>query len=299
MKNIDWLIIDWGTTNFRAFAMNKNGTLVKKTERRLGLLQIDNNEFALALQTVLDDWLGEYKSLPIYMAGMVGSAQGWVNAPYAEAPVSISHLAQKSVQFTLPWGAQATIVPGVSYESTPKHYDVMRGEEVQLFGLQSLENKESFVAVFPGTHSKHMYINESALSSFTTFMTGEMFSILSKHSILGMGLPDQHASITAFEKGINESGQKPLTSQLFATRTHRLFGNLKECDVLDYLSGLLIGEELKALTSNRVYLVGGEALCCRYKTACELLGIEATIANGDDAFLNGMLQIKKALNDDK
>lgn len=299
MNNIDCLIIDWGTTNFRAFAVDINGQVITKTEWQLGLLQVENRKFAASLQTVLEDWLGEYQQLPIYMAGMIGSAQGWVDVPYVEAPITVNRLAEKTHQFKLPWGAPATIVPGVSYQPTAGIFDVMRGEEVQLFGLQSLKNIDDFVALFPGTHSKHMYINAKTLSSFSTFMTGELFSILSKNSIIGMGLPKQRASITTFERGVTESGKVTLTSQLFAARTHRLFGNFEESEVLDYLSGLLIGEELKALSSKKVYLVGGEKLCCQYQQACVFLGIQASIVNGDDVFLNGMLQIKKALNNEK
>ncbi len=299
MKNADWLIIDWGTTNFRAFAMGEDGSLVSKTEHPLGLLQVKDGQFSLSLKTVLEDWLGDYQHLPIFMAGMIGSAQGWVNTPYVETPVTINQLAKKSHQFQLPWGALATIIPGVSYQSSSDSIDVMRGEEVQLFGLQALERENNFVALFPGTHCKHMHINNSSLSSFSTFMTGEMFSILSKHSIVGMKLPEQKPSRKAFEKGISESNLKPLTSQLFSARTHRLFGHLDESEVLDYLSGLLIGEELKELSSKHVYLVGGKVLCHRYQQACKFLDIQATIVDGDNVFLNGMLQIKKALNDDK
>lgn len=297
MKNVDWLIIDWGTTNFRAFAMGEGGSLINKTEHPLGLLQVKDGQFSLSLKTVLEDWLGDYQHLPIFMAGMIGSAQGWVNTPYVETPVTINQLAKKSHQFQLPWGALATIIPGVSYQSSG-NIDVMRGEEVQLFGLQALERENDFVALFPGTHCKHMHINANKLSSFTTFMTGELFSILLNHSILGTGLPNQKESLNAFKKGISESTKKPLTNQLFYTRTHRLFGDINETEVSEYLSGLLIGEELKTLTTKNIYLVGDNELCCRYQKACQILGIQVTIINGDNVFLNGMLQVKKALNDE-
>ncbi|MCZ2720391.1 2-dehydro-3-deoxygalactonokinase [Marinomonas sp. 15G1-11] len=299
MKSVDWLIIDWGTTNFRAFAMNKEGVLVSKTERPLGLLQVKNNQFSSSLKVVLEGWLGEYQHLPILMAGMVGSAQGWIDTCYVETPTSINKLARKSHSFKLPWGAQATIIPGVRYRSPLGNFDVMRGEEVQLFGLQTLESKANFVALFPGTHCKHMQINANKLSSFTTFMTGELFSILLNHSILGAGLPKQQDSLNAFKKGISESNKKPLTNQLFYTRTHRLFADIDETEVSEYLSGLLIGEELKTLTTKNIYLVGDNKLCSRYQKACQILEIQVSVIDGDDVFLNGMLQIKKALNDEK
>lgn len=95
MNNVDWLIIDWGTTNFRAFAMRNDGTLIEKIEKNLGLLQVKDNQFADELASVLHDWLGEYQHLPVMMAGMVGSAQGWVDVPYVAAPVTLEQLAQQ------------------------------------------------------------------------------------------------------------------------------------------------------------------------------------------------------------
>lgn len=103
-NNIDWLIIDWGSTNFRAFAMDNNGNLIDQIDRKLGLLQITDGKFAESLKDVLSDWLGYFQSIPIVMAGMVGSAQGWISVPYVIAPVSINNLAEQAYSFTLPWG---------------------------------------------------------------------------------------------------------------------------------------------------------------------------------------------------
>lgn len=299
MNKVDWLIIDWGTTNFRAFAMLDGGALVDKIEQPLGLLQVRDGEFAQELECVLKAWLGDYQHLPIYMAGMVGSAQGWVDVPYVPAPVASEQLALGAHQLVLPWGAKATIVPGVSYQNQQGDFDVMRGEEVQLFGLQHLIGEPSFCAALPGTHSKHVSVEQGELTQFRTFMTGEMFSLLAEHSILGRGLPKQIASEPAFLKGVEESGGSDLTAKLFSVRTHRLFSNLSEESVLDYLSGLLIGQELKSLNTRHLYLVGGTRLCEHYQMACEALNVTNEYINGDEAFLVGMRQIKQVMNNDK
>lgn len=299
MNNVDWLVIDWGTSNFRAFAMQEDGTLVGKTERNLGLLQVEGGEFASVLESILQDWLGEYQHLPIYMAGMVGSAQGWIDVPYVEAPVSLPMLAHGAYQFTLPWGAPAVIIPGVCYQVQPGRYDVMRGEEVQLFGLQTQIKQADFSAALPGTHSKHAVMSDGMLKSFQTFMTGELFSVISTHTILGRALPEQTESLEAYQKGINESGGSDLTSALFAARTHRLFGHLAPEHIHDYLSGLLIGQELKHVTHPHLYLVGGTGLCQRYQQACESLSLTSEQVNGDEVFLIGMLEIKKVMSHDK
>ncbi len=298
-NDIDWLIIDWGTTNFRAFAMDNNGQLVDKIDRKLGLLQITDAKFAEALSHVLSDWLGDFQSFPIVMAGMVGSAQGWVSVPYVVSPVSINSLAEQAHSFLLPWGAKATILPGVSYSNTAGNNDVMRGEEVQLFGLAKIINQTNAMALFPGTHSKHIKFSNNQLIQFSTYMTGELFSILSTQSILGRDIPKQSQSESAFYRGVAESQTNNLTHQLFMARTHRLFGEIEESEIIDYLSGLLIGYEIRAIQTKHVYLVGDKKLCVRYQRACHALSIQTTFINGDDAFLAGMLEINKVINHEK
>ncbi|GAM58356.1 2-dehydro-3-deoxygalactonokinase [Vibrio ishigakensis] len=275
--------------------MNSRNELVGKIEKKMGLLQVNEGRFAEALQLVLEEWLGEYQSLPIVMAGMVGSAQGWVNVPYVETPVSVNELARESHRFTLPWGADAVIVPGISHADIDESFDVMRGEEVQLFGLLERLSQSEVEAVFPGTHSKHIRVEEGRLTSFRTYMTGELFSALSEHTILGRGLPEQSQSSDSYLKGVQESHNGHFTNQLFKTRTHRLFENLPEVEVHEYLSGLLIGSELRQLDDVGIYLVGGEKLCERYTQACDYLEKPNQFVSGDDCFLVGMLIIKEAL----
>ncbi|AWB65048.1 hypothetical protein C2869_00705 [Saccharobesus litoralis] len=297
---IEYLIIDWGTTNFRAFALDNQGQVQDKKELGLGLLQVEDADFANALQGVLANWLNNYQSLPIFMAGMVGSAQGWVNVDYAATPVNNRGLINNAYRFELPWGALATIIPGVSHQAKNGVYDVMRGEEVQLFGLAKLTQSASLTAVMPGTHSKHAVLDNGKMTEFASFMTGELFSVISQHTILGRGLPKQIDNQDAFLRGVTESKTEKLTSALFAARTHRLFNNIQESDVYDYLSGLLIGYELNNLannlTNNPVYLVGGKGLCARYQTACDALSISAIYMNGDECFLAGMADLISELS---
>lgn len=297
-KTIDWIILDWGTTNFRAFAMSEDGELVDRVEHKLGLLQVQDGNFADQLQAVLSDWLGEFEHLPIYMAGMVGSAQGWVNVPYVSTPVKLENLARNTYQFTLPWGAEATIIPGISHCDESGSYDVMRGEEVQLFGLLEITGKSTIEAAFPGTHCKHLQLTDNTLSSFKTYMTGELFSALSDHTILGRGLPEQYPSKAAFERGILESEAGNLTNQIFKARTHRLFGLLDDSEVHEYLSGLLIGNEIRELNTQHIYFIGSKSLCMRYERTCQLLNKTSEHISGDESFLAGMLKIKEAMNND-
>ena len=291
-----YLIVDWGTTNFRVFLMDKNGDLVKKKELALGLLHVKDGDFANALEGVLSEWLDNYQSLPIIMAGMVGSLQGWFNVDYVQTNVDTNSLAENSYKFILPWGAPATIIPGVTHKLSDDRYDVMRGEEVQVFGLSKLIGKTLFNAILPGTHSKHIRVVNGKITELLSFMTGELFSVITEHTILGKGLPEQKDSAEAFLRGVKESKTDKLTNVLFAARTHRLFNNISDNEVYSYLSGLLIGNELHNLSSSHVYMVGGEKLCSKYKLACSALSIAFTYVNGDECFLAGMADLIKVLH---
>ena len=291
-----FLIVDWGTTNFRVFQMDDKNKLIKKQELPLGLLHVKDGDFAKALENVLSEWLPSYKNLPVIMAGMVGSLNGWFNVDYVETNVSKESLAVKAYQFTLPWGASATIVPGVCHKTKTGAFDVMRGEEVQVFGLAKLINKPLFNAVLPGTHSKHIRVVNAEITELTSFMTGELFSVISEHTILGKGLPKQIDNKDAFILGVTEGKTDKLTSALFAARTHRLFNKIEESDIDDYLSGLLIGYELKSVNSSHIFLVGGKKLSEKYQVACDVLSIGTTYYSGDECFLAGMTEIMKVIN---
>lgn len=286
--SIQYLIVDWGTTNFRVFAINSDKKIVKQQALPMGLLQVEDGNFAKALESALSDLLSDYKHLPIFMAGMVGSQAGWHNVPYATTPVSRAQLTQQAFVFDLPWAAKATIIPGISHESDEQTHDVMRGEEVQVVGLAKLINKQSFQAILPGTHSKHAVFEEGQLTSFETYMTGELFSVISQHTILGKNLVAQKNNEQVFLDGVQAGQKEQISNILFLARTKRLFNQLNDKYVHDFISGILIGYELKNMNAEHLYLIGGDNLCLRYQKACEKLLIKTTIINGDECFITGM-----------
>lgn len=300
-KNIRSLIVDWGTTNFRAFAMDDQGRIIDEQAHPLGLLQVKDGAFAASLQAVLGRWLSHYQDLPVYMAGMVGSMKGWVNVEYAKTQAGAAELAGGAYRFVLPWGSEAFIIPGVCHQRAPGVQDVMRGEEVQLLGLSQLQNEHDFHAMLPGTHNKHVHFSEGKISAFSSYLTGELFSVVSEHMLIGKGLDKSQlgAHDEAFLKGVDEGSEtEQLTSTLFQAWTHRLFKHLREEEVLDYLSGLLIGNELKALKADHYYLVGGSALCKRYQQACMHINIHTQIVSGNACFISGMNRLIKELKHD-
>lgn len=297
MKKIEYLVVDWGTTNFRAFAIDSSGQCIEKIEQKMGLLSVTDSQFSNALEDVLSGWLDEYQQYPIFMAGMVGSVNGWVDAGYVETQASISSLSSKLYRLPLSWGASAYIVPGVSHTELSGIVDVMRGEEVQVLGLRAQCGESDFCAILPGTHSKHVTVQQQQITQFSTYMTGEVFSLLVNHSILGKHLPGQIEHEETFEQGVLQAQQhRSLLTQIFSARTHLLFKQVEACYVHSFISGLLIGHELSEVKDN-VYIVGGEALSERYFSACRMLGIRAQTFDGDTCFISGMKMIKECINE--
>jgi 2-dehydro-3-deoxygalactonokinase len=288
MKN-NWIAIDWGTTNFRAFLMQGTQQL-SRINQACGLLSVEKDQFASTLQNLLQMWLEQYGNLPIVMAGMVGSQQGWHEVPYAPLPCNAQDLATRTLAFTAPWGSPAWLVPGANGVSQFGQPDVMRGEEVQLFGLNVLYPADEHFVLLPGTHSKHVQLHQGEITSFSTFMTGEIFSLLSQYSILGRALPEQHEDPEAFLLGVRTAMQgAPFTHLAFSARTRRLAGEINETSVHSYLSGLTIGYELQALPiGQQAWVVGNTSLAARYELASSQMDLNLSPINGDDCFIHGL-----------
>lgn len=295
-KSIATFVVDWGTSNFRLFGVDYQGGLIDTIEAPLGLLQIDDGKFAEALEPKLKAMTTDYQHIPVLMAGMVGSASGWREVPYVAAPASVSDVANNAVCFSLPWGAHARILPGVSYRAAALYCDVMRGEEVQVFGLPLLTDSNNVHIVLPGTHSKHVNIEDGTILSFSTYFTGELYALLSHYSSVKPPVPAQNiVNKDAFLKGVKRTAEGALLNDIFSARALRLFGDLADDEVADYLSGILIGNELQSSTHKNIYLVGGESLCARYALAAKALNIETHTFSGNACFLNGVARIIKEI----
>lgn len=293
-----WIAIDWGTTNFRAFLLNDQ-QVIASVSKPCGLLAIAKGAFADTLHQHLEPWLEEYGALPVVMAGMVGSQQGWQEVPYVSAPATAHTLRESAFPIATPWGSQAWIIPGVSSASAFGLPDVMRGEEVQLMGLYALHPALEHCAILPGTHSKHAQLSRGEITHFSTLMTGELFSLLSQHSLLGRALPEQQDDSAAFVKGVlTAKAGVPFSHLIFSARTRRLNGELEPSSIHSYLSGLLIGNELSGMSAEKeCWLVGSPALCERYLCAAKALQIPLRIADGDTCFLQGMAALYSQLQE--
>ena len=273
--------LDWGTTALRAYLLADDGVVLDSRTEPWGIMHVPHGDFAAAFDAVTAEWRDTWRGLSAVAAGMVGSANGWVDAPYRAAPAGAAELA---AALTTAPGAGLRIVPGIA--SLSEHPDVMRGEETQIVGAlaRSPELATRSVLVLPGTHSKWARIEDGRVTGFTTYMTGELFAVLRDHSILGRAPVAPGRDVTgavlddAFARGVRAAQRSPrgVAPLLFSARslvvTDRLAGEVS----LHYLSGLLIGDELRCGLIDDgppAALVGDAALCDRYRAALALFDI--------------------------
>jgi 2-dehydro-3-deoxygalactonokinase len=282
MPNTALLAIDWGTTTARVYRLDANGQVLDQRSQPLGISQVSEGRYAEALERLLGNWVHE--PVPRLACGMIGSRQGWVEAPYVECPASLDTLASRLVH--TPDGS-LTIVPGLMTRDARGIPDVMRGEETQLLGAVAPDESQ-ILTVLPGTHSKWALVDRGTVVDFATYMTGELYSVLLAHSILGrMAKPSAASNDAAFadvsfdrgvQHGLDMGG---LTHDLFAARTLALTGELEPTEVEAWLSGLLIGREVRdALawakqyqSSSQIRIIGEYVLSQRYRRALEAAGL--------------------------
>ena len=262
--------IDWGTSSLRAYRLGADGAIVETREAPKGILSVAAGEFPQVLEQQIAGW----RERPIVMSGMVGSRQGWVEVPYVQCPAGpkeiASHLSRVS--------PDTWIAPGVSFVDESGVPDVMRGEETQILGVLDQLGDPSLVCL-PGTHSKWVQVREGKIAAIRTYFTGELFAVLRAHSLLGRMMAEGAADEQAFAEGIDRSADEGgLLHHLFGVRTRGLFGELAPAASASYLSGLLIGHELRSMSAEKpFFLLGVPALVAGYARAAAMLGLPASI----------------------
>jgi 2-dehydro-3-deoxygalactonokinase len=263
----------------------------------LGLLSVPPGGWPAAFDAEFGAWLAAHPGLPCLLAGMVGSRQGWAEAPYAACPAGLADIARQ-LRWLQP--GRLAIVPGLCCESDGVP-DVLRGEETQVFGaLQALPDAcGTHTLVLPGTHSKWVQVDGGQVRSFRTHMTGETYALLRQQSILARMLPAEDGDLdaVAFDAGVAQA-QLPggLLHHLFSVRTLALFDRAGGAALASRLSGLLIGEELRAQAlpaGQPVTVLGSAALAPRYQRALAAGGHPVQLA-ADDATWLGLLAVARA-----
>lgn len=281
-RNAKLIAIDWGTSNLRASLLGDEAVVLDTRAAAGGVMAVPDRRFEATLRALCGDWVDA--GTPLIASGMIGSRQGWHEAPYVACPARLDQAAAQLVRVPLDGGAVLHIVPGLRCIGADGQHDVMRGEETQLWGAGLPPGS---VALLPGTHAKWARLGaQGEIATFQTYMTGELYGLCTKHGILGRLMRfDGAPQPEAFERGarLGFAEHENATHVLFAARTAGLMGELAADALPDFLSGLLIGIEIGSATRRErpraVTLVGDDALCARYATALNCAGIDVATAS--------------------
>lgn len=293
------IAVDWGSTHFRA-KLVVDGVVAASTSSPDGIRHREGRDCDEILALHCAAWKHTHPNARVLMSGMIGAREGWVEAPYVAAPCSIAGLAAAAVAVPSPTFGEVLIVPGVrSDDPDNTTTDVMRGEETQIAGLLGSLPREGAVVCLPGTHSKWVVCQDGAIRGFRTWLTGEAYERLTHGSLIsGDGTPADPGSV-AFTKGLEASGSPGgLLHQLFLGRTLMLTERLAPSEVRSFISGLLVGHELREALDFAadlpVHLVGASPAAAATGSALGLLGIPHVQIH-EDVHLEGLKAIDRSL----
>lgn len=306
MEKPAYVAVDWGTSSFRLWLIGVDGGILGERRSAEGMSKAASLGFAGVLQAHLDS-LSVPASVPVIICGMAGARQGWVEAGYIDTPTSLAAILTGAVSVPSQ-ERDIRILPGLAQRSAEAP-DVMRGEETQLLGALAAEVQGEQLVCMPGTHSKWVRVVDGMVTGFSTFMTGELFDVISKHSILaqaiaGAGEPDS----AAFEAAVGAIFKQPAmaTSLLFGARSGQLLHGLSPAGAKAWISGTLIGSEIGGALSSagrdaRITLVASGSLQTLYETAFKCLSISYQTIDADAAVRRGLSAAAKAIwpNDER
>jgi 2-dehydro-3-deoxygalactonokinase len=261
--------VDWGTTSFRAFRIAPDGTIRDRRADLRGIVNVADAKFGDTLREEIGPWLAAGEN-HVLLSGMIGSRQGWKEAPYLPCPAGAPEIAEALVEIEFDW-AQVKLVPGLSATDEAGVAEVMRGEETQVFGVLGAMGGGG-LACLPGTHSKWVRVEDGRITGFTTHMTGETFGALRGHTILGRMMHEGPSNGAPFDAGVRRAGDPGgLLHHIFGARALVLAGRLAEADAAAYLSGILVGHEVRAALAARrgvvVHVIGAPDLTALYSRA--------------------------------
>ncbi|MCS5590571.1 MAG: 2-dehydro-3-deoxygalactonokinase [Candidatus Thioglobus sp.] len=301
MKDIKakWIAADWGTTHMRAWAIGEEDNVLAFRESNEGMKDLQQNEFEPVLLRLIESWLDDTKVTTVMACGMVGAKQGWVETPYLKTPCVPIDNNQLTTADTYGKRIKVHLVPGVM-QNHPA--DIMRGEETQIAGFINKNPDFNGVVCLPGTHAKWVNIKEGQITSFKTFMTGELFGVISNHTLIRHSASTKGWNQESFKKGVHEGFNNPglIASNLFSLRAESIVNDLDRVEARSTLSGLLLGVELNGAQSywknNNVTLIGSELLSNNYFHGLKILGGESQLFSLETATLSGLSSAYNELN---
>lgn len=295
------IAVDWGTSRLRAVLVDADGRELAEAESGDGIGALTAGADEQAFETLVAAW----PKVPAIMAGMVGSRQGWREAPYLPCPATPAGLAGRMLRFESGNGRPVAIVPGVMLRSEARDGDVIRGEETQVVGLLDRDPSFDGVAILPGTHSKWATLTGGAIVDFQTFLTGEMFELLSRHSFLRHSVGESVRDLSEvpdFALAVRRTGEAglPFLAAIFSVRVRQLLDNVAREDNLAYLSGLVIGGEIAAARAQgrlkdgaTPRIIGTRSLARAYRKAFAILGHATATLDGKEMVVAGLVHLAR------
>jgi len=296
----DWIAVDWGTSNLRVWMIGADGQPFATATSDRGMGVLGRDEFEAALLDLIEPYLTPDHVVQVVCSGMVGSRQGWAEADYRSVPCAppqghdVTRVAAKDPRISV------FILPGVKQVTPP---DVMRGEETQIAGFLAQAPNFDGVLCLPGTHTKWVQTSAGEIVSFQTFMTGEMFALLSKQSVLRHSVATDDFDEPAFAAAISDTLTRPqsLAAQLFSLRAGSLVADLGAPEARARLSGLLIGAELAAARpywlGQQVAIIGANTVAGLYRSGLAAQGLDTTMVDVSDMTLAGLTAAHQSIKE--
>ncbi|PZQ51327.1 MAG: 2-keto-3-deoxy-galactonokinase [Rhodovulum sulfidophilum] len=287
----DWVAVYWGPTHMRAWALGPDNRVLAEAESEAGTLSLAPGQFEPKLLDVILDWLDLTRVTHVYVCGMAGARQGWSESPYVTVPGTPRGAVPLVDPMVKDDSIRVHILPGMRQD---KPADVMRGEETQMAGLIAREPGFDGVACLPGTHPKWVHISAGEIVSFATYMTGEVFGLLSGASVLHYTMDAGGWSDAHFAEAVEEALAFPehISRKLFGIRAEALLFDLSPGASRARLSGLLVGAELAAARpywlGRDVVLVGESVMAAVYERALGICGVKPRHHDPSDLTIAGL-----------
>ncbi len=301
MKQAAYVAVDWGTSSFRLWLVDRTGNVLGERRSREGMMAAGRPGFATVLQSHLEA-TGAAHELPVVVCGMAGARQGWVEAGYIDTPAPLASILKHAV--VVPGqDRDIRILPGIAQRDREAP-DVMRGEETQLLGALGLDAAGRAVVCLPGTHSKWVRVNGGTVERFATFMTGELFDVVMRETILSHAVTgaDDAVDTEAFKSAVGAAIEKPALAAnlLFRVRSGQLLHGGTPSSARERISGTLIGLELAAglagdIPRAGITLVASGRLQVLYQLAFETVSVPVRCVGAEDAVRRGLAMAAQSI----
>ncbi|KRR00076.1 2-dehydro-3-deoxygalactonokinase [Bradyrhizobium valentinum] len=294
MSEAAYVAVDWGTSSFRLWLVDQAGNILRERRSHEGMMAAGKLGFPTVLQSHLQA-VGAADGLPVIVCGMAGARQGWVEAGYVDTPAPLASILKHAVPVP-GQDRDIRILPGIA-QRDPKAPDVMRGEETQLLGALGLDAAGDAAVCMPGTHSKWVRARGATVERFATFMTGELFDVVSRETILSHAVTGagETEDIDAFKSAVMAAFETPAfaANLLFQVRSGQLLYGGQPASAREKISGTLIGLELAAglagdVPRTGITLVASGRLQMLYQLAFDTVAVPIRTIGAEDAVRRGL-----------